>query len=45
MSLLDFYLLPQDCAAVRAGNSIIVLGEGGTGKVDLAIALHEEMLD
>ena len=29
--------------AVNAGNSIIVLGEAGTGKTDLAIALHEEM--
>ena len=29
--------------AVRAGNSVIVLGEAGTGKGEFAIALHEEM--
>ena len=33
----------QVCNAVRAGNSIIVLGEAGTGKTDFAVALHEEM--
>jgi hypothetical protein len=32
------------CAAVRAGNSVLVLGEAGTGKEDFALALHEEML-
>jgi hypothetical protein len=31
------------CAAVRAGNSVLVLGEAGTGKDDFALALHEEM--
>ena len=31
------------CNAVRAGNSVIVLGEAGTGKTEFAIALHEEM--
>ena len=31
------------CNAVRAGNSVIVLGETGTGKTDFAKALHEEM--
>ena len=35
----------QVCNAVRAGNSVIVLGEAGTGKTDFAVALHEEMLD
>jgi MoxR-like ATPase len=29
--------------AIAAGNSIIVLGEAGTGKTDFALALHEEM--
>jgi hypothetical protein len=29
--------------AIAAGNSIIVLGEAGTGKNDFALALHEEM--
>ncbi|MDJ0636770.1 MAG: hypothetical protein QNJ34_26560 [Xenococcaceae cyanobacterium MO_188.B29] len=29
--------------AVRAGNSVIVLGEAGTGKGEFAVALHEEM--
>ena len=33
------------CNAVRAGNSVIVLGEAGTGKADFAKALHKEMLD
>ncbi|MDJ0575136.1 MAG: sigma 54-interacting transcriptional regulator [Xenococcaceae cyanobacterium MO_234.B1] len=33
------------CAAVRAGNSVLVLGEAGTGKGDFAQALHKEMLD
>jgi hypothetical protein len=32
------------CAAVRAGNSVLVLGEAGTGKDDFALALHEELL-
>ena len=32
------------CNAVRAGNSVIVLGEAGTGKTDFAITLHDEML-
>ena len=27
----------------RSGNSIIVLGEAGTGKTELAVAVHEEM--
>ena len=31
------------CAAVRAGNSVLVLGEAGTGKDDFAQALHEEL--
>ncbi|MGL5074523.1 MAG: hypothetical protein ACRDBG_01605 [Waterburya sp.] len=31
------------CAAVRAGNSVLVLGEAGTGKDDFALALHEEL--
>jgi len=31
------------CAAVRAGNSVLVLGEAGTGKGNFALALHEEM--
>ena len=31
------------CNAVRAGNSVIVLGEAGTGKGEFAIALHDEM--
>lgn len=30
-------------AATRSGNSIIVLGEAGTGKDDFALALHEEL--
>jgi hypothetical protein len=29
--------------AIAAGNSVIVLGEAGTGKSDFALALHEEM--
>jgi hypothetical protein len=29
--------------AIAAGNSVIVLGEAGTGKTDFALALHEEM--
>ena len=29
--------------AVNAGNSVIVLGEAGTGKTDFAVALYEEM--
>jgi hypothetical protein len=29
--------------AIAAGNSVIVLGEAGTGKNDFALALHEEM--
>ena len=33
----------QVCNAVRAGNSVIVLGEAGTGKGEFAVALHEEM--
>ena len=32
------------CAAVRAGNSVLVLGEAGTGKGDFAVAVHEELL-
>jgi hypothetical protein len=28
---------------IAAGNSVIVLGEAGTGKTDFALALHEEM--
>jgi transcriptional regulator with AAA-type ATPase domain len=28
---------------IAAGNSVIVLGEAGTGKSDFALALHEEM--
>jgi DNA polymerase III delta prime subunit len=28
---------------IAAGNSVIVLGEAGTGKNDFALALHEEM--
>ena len=28
---------------IAAGNSIIVLGEAGTDKTDLAVAVHEEM--
>jgi hypothetical protein len=31
------------CAAVRAGNSVLVLGEAGTGKDDFALAVHEEL--
>ncbi|NJO96793.1 MAG: hypothetical protein HC764_12805 [Pleurocapsa sp. CRU_1_2] len=27
---------------IAAGNSVIVLGEAGTGKSDFALALHEE---
>jgi hypothetical protein len=30
--------------AIAAGNSVIVLGEAGTGKDDFALALHEELL-
>jgi hypothetical protein len=33
------------CAAVRAGNSILVLGEAGTGKFDFAQNLYEELLE
>ena len=33
----------QICDAVRANNSVIVLGEAGTGKADFALALHDEM--
>ena len=29
--------------AIAAGNSVIVLGEAGTGKTDFAVALHEEL--
>jgi hypothetical protein len=29
--------------AIAAGNSVIVLGEAGTGKTDFALALHEEL--
>jgi len=32
------------CAAARAGNSVIVLGEAGTGTIDFAQALYEELL-
>ena len=32
------------CEAVRTGNSVIVLGEAGTGKGDFAKALFSEML-
>jgi transcriptional regulator with AAA-type ATPase domain len=28
---------------IAVGNSVIVLGEAGTGKNDFALALHEEM--
>ena len=31
-------------AAVRAGNSVLVLGEAGTGKFDFAQSLHDELL-
>ncbi|MGB5634646.1 MAG: hypothetical protein WBM86_17940, partial [Waterburya sp.] len=31
------------CNAIAAGNSIIVLGEAGTGKTDFAVALHGSM--
>ena len=31
------------CNAIAAGNSVIVLGEAGTGKADLAVAVHKEM--
>ncbi|MGB5631234.1 MAG: hypothetical protein WBM86_00465 [Waterburya sp.] len=31
------------CNAIAAGNSVIVLGEAGTGKTDFALALHDEM--
>ena len=31
------------CAAVRAGSSVLVLGEAGTGKNDFALAVHEEL--
>jgi hypothetical protein len=31
------------CSAVRAGNSVLILGEAGTGKEDFALTLHEEM--
>jgi hypothetical protein len=37
--------LDQVCSAVRAGSSVLVLGEAGTGKGDMALALHDEMLD
>ncbi len=33
------------CEAVRTGNSVLVLGEAGTGKNDFAKALFSEMLD
>ncbi len=33
------------CEAVRASNSVLVLGEAGTGKNDFAKALFSEMLD
>jgi MoxR-like ATPase len=33
------------CQAVLAGNSVIVLGEAGTGKSDFALALHREMVN
>ena len=33
----------QVCNAIAAGNSVIVLGEAGTGKNDFALALHDEM--
>ena len=33
------------CEAVRTGNSVLVLGEAGTGKGDFAKALFSEMLD
>jgi energy-coupling factor transporter ATP-binding protein EcfA2 len=29
--------------AIAAGNSVIVLGEAGTGKTDFALALHQQM--
>jgi hypothetical protein len=32
------------CAAVKAGNSVIALGEAGTGTIDFAQSLYEEML-
>lgn len=32
------------CAAVRSGHSVIVLGEAGTGTIDFAQSLYEEML-
>ncbi len=31
------------CQAIAHGNSVIVLGEAGTGKGEFAVALHEEM--
>jgi len=31
------------CKAIAAGNSVLVLGEAGTGKSDFALALHEEL--
>ncbi len=37
-------LFKKVCRAIAAGNSIIVLGEAGTGKTDFAVALHKEML-
>jgi hypothetical protein len=33
----------KTCQAVRAGNSVLVLGEAGTGKGDFANSLHEEL--
>ncbi len=32
------------CEAVRAGNSVLVLGEAGTGKGEFAKALFSEMV-
>jgi hypothetical protein len=34
----------QVCAAARAGHSVLVLGEAGTGTIDFAQSLYEELL-
>ncbi|AFZ38184.1 hypothetical protein Sta7437_4743 (plasmid) [Stanieria cyanosphaera PCC 7437] len=42
-SIKDTEHFSKVCDAVCAGNSVLVLGEAGTGKGDFALALHQEL--